>query len=135
MSVNTQPSERELRTFGVLLPLFVLLAGLSLGRLLHSIVIRRWAWAVGALIAVVYLALPQVRRRVFVGLSYLTYPIGWIVTQVLLTAIFLLVVTPLGLALRLLRKDPLARRIDPAAGSYWVERSTDTKTNSYFNQF
>lgn len=135
MSVNTHPSERELRTFGLLLPLFVFLFGLSLGSLLHSVGVRHWAWAVGGLIAIVYLVLPAVRRRIFVGLSYLSYPIGWVVTQVLLTLIFLFVVTPVGLLLRILGKDPLARRIDLTADSYWVERPARTTTDRYFNQF
>jgi hypothetical protein len=135
MRVNTLPSKQELRTFGLLLPASVLFAGLGLGHLFHSGAVRRWAWAVGGLIALVYLALPVVRRRIFVGLSYLTYPIGWVVTQVLLTTIFLLVVTPIGLLLRLLGKDPLTRRFDPAAESYWVERPPETTTYRYFNQF
>ncbi len=135
MNVNTRPSERELRTFGLLLPASVLVAGLGLGHLLDSGAVRRGAWIVGGLITVVYLGVPSVRRWIFVGLSYLTYPIGWVVTHVLLTAIFLLVVTPIGLLLRLLGKDPLARRIEPAADSYWVERPAETPTDRYFNQF
>ncbi len=135
MNVNTRPSERELRTFGLLLPLAVLFAGVGLGHLLDSSAVRNWAWIVGGLIAVVYLVLRPMRRWVFVGLTYLTYPIGWVVTHILLTAIFVLVVTPIGLLLRLLGKDPLARRIEPAADSYWVERPAQTPTDRYFNQF
>jgi hypothetical protein len=41
---------------------------------------------------------------------------------VLLAVIFLLVFTPVGIALRLLGKDPLDRKLDPGASSYWIER-------------
>lgn len=40
----------------------------------------------------------------------------------LLALVFYLVFAPVGIALRLLRRDPLRRRLDPAAKSYWLER-------------
>ena len=41
---------------------------------------------------------------------------------VILTLLFYLVITPTGLALRLLGKDPLRLRFEPGVRSYWIER-------------
>lgn len=49
----------------------------------------------------------------------LSFYIGQVVGRVLLTILFLVVVTPLGLGLRLLGKDLLALRPPPFAQSYW----------------
>lgn len=47
--------------------------------------------------------------------------IAFVNTRVVLTAIFYLVVTPVGLALRLFH-DPLDRRLREARPSYWIQR-------------
>lgn len=63
----------------------------------------------------------------------LLYPAAWLletafktVTKtlmyVLLVLVFYLVFAPVGIALRILGKDPMQRKIDPAAESYWSER-------------
>jgi len=36
--------------------------------------------------------------------------------------LFFLVVTPIGLLMRALGKDPLRLRFDHASGTYWIER-------------
>ena len=40
----------------------------------------------------------------------------------LLALVFYLVFAPVGIALRLLGRDPLQRRLDPSAKSYWQDR-------------
>jgi hypothetical protein len=43
-----------------------------------------------------------------------------VMTYVVLTLAFFVVVTPLGLLRRLGRRDPLGLRFDPGASTYWV---------------
>ena len=63
----------------------------------------------------------------------LLYPFAWILQQALkfsarlamylmLVLTFYLVFAPVGIVLRILGKDPLMRRIDPKAESYWLKR-------------
>lgn len=47
---------------------------------------------------------------------------GLVVTGVLMTVLFYLVVTPLGLLMRLRGRDPLTRSFDREAESYWIPR-------------
>jgi hypothetical protein len=49
--------------------------------------------------------------------------------------IFYLVVTPLGVIMRLTGRDPMERRFDPKAKTYWKPRPTQTDASRYFRQF
>jgi len=46
-------------------------------------------------------------------------------TYVVLTVTYYLVLTPMGLLMRLFRRDPLNLRFDPDAESYWVPVEPD----------
>ena len=58
---------------------------------------------------------------------------GWVMSRVLLTAIFYLVLTPLGLLLKLSGKDLMHKRRD-TGGSYWKDHAP-RQTSDYENQF
>jgi len=49
------------------------------------------------------------------------HAMGYVVTRVLLSITFYLVITPLALAMRLLGKDLLKLRFDPGMESYWLD--------------
>jgi hypothetical protein len=46
-------------------------------------------------------------------------------SPVFLGVIYLLFFTPMGLLLRLFRADPLRRKLDPEAKTYWITRPTE----------
>ncbi len=59
-----------------------------------------------------------------------------IVNPVILAILFYGTVVPVGLLMRAFAKDPLRRRFDPQAASYWIERSSHVdRTASMKNQF
>lgn len=132
--IDTDPGRRDLLVFGALLPLAVALAGFLIGR--HTGTgVRLGIWIVGGAIAVIYAAIPAVRRPVYVGIGRLTQPIGWVVSHLVLILVFVLVVTPVAVLLRLLGRDPLARRADARLATYWVARTTGRDARRYFQQF
>jgi hypothetical protein len=45
-----------------------------------------------------------------------------IVSPIALGIMFFLVITPMGLLMRALGKDPLRLRLRPDEGSYWIDR-------------
>jgi len=47
---------------------------------------------------------------------------GWVMTRVIMTILFYLIVTPLGLIARLSGKDFLGVKIDRNAESYWIPK-------------
>jgi len=72
-------------------------------------------------------------RPVFVGLILLTYPIGWVVSHLLLAAIFYLLFLPIGLVLRMTGHDPLQLK-PPAGNSLWKTPAGKTDPASYLRQ-
>jgi hypothetical protein len=142
--LNLQPTDRELRQFG-----FIALGAFGvLGALLFWRLVPLWrvfgaaaptaayvVWAAGALSALLSVVKPALNRPLYVGLSVVAYPIGFVMSYVIMGAFFFLVLTPLGLVFRLSSRDPLRRRFDPSANSYWIPRKADENPARYFSQF
>jgi ABC-type uncharacterized transport system permease subunit len=78
---------------------------------------------------------PGLLRIVYLGMIYATLPIGIVVSYVILAATYYLVVTPIGLVLRLCGYDPMQRRFDREAKTYWVPREEEAKMDHVFRQF
>ncbi len=74
-------------------------------------------------------------RRVYEIWMLAVAPVGWTVSQIVLGVVYYVVLTPIGLLMRGLGRDPMRRRIEPDAKSYWVERRVDRKPGDYFRQF
>lgn len=87
--------------------------------------------AAAALTMLAALLRPRWFRPVYRGGMTLSFHVGQAIGKVLLVALFLLFVTPLGLALRLFGKDLLAlrrRNVD----SYWVEAKPPGRLDQMF---
>ena len=133
--INRNPGARDLRTFGVLLVVFTaLVGGVALWRT-GSMTVPVFIWCAGGFLALVYHLVPALRRPVYVGWMYAAFPIGWTVSHLLMALIYFGVVTPIGLALRAFGRDPLARRFDPAARTYWSRHTPGRDVERYFKQF
>jgi len=78
---------------------------------------------------------PADLRPIFVGWMVLAFPIGWVVSFVVLSALFFGVITPLGVVFRLSGRDFLCLRREPLADSYWEPMALNADPKSYLNQF
>ena len=135
IELRRNPSQRELRWFGVGVLAFAGLVGAISYWRTGSTGVPRYVLTLGALVALVYYALPPLRRWVYLGWMYLAFPIGWVVSHVALAAVYYLVVTPIGLAMRLLGRDPLDRRFDRSTTTYWIRHDPGAELKRYFRQF
>jgi len=83
-----------------------------------------WVWAgLGALLfGAGGAALYPLMKPVYTAWMLFAFALGWVNTRVLLGVFFYLVMTPLGLFLRLSGKDLLDEKIDRNAASYWIKR-------------
>jgi hypothetical protein len=134
LQVNWKPNRRELRQFAALWLGFFGLIG-SYSRWVHdSSTAAAVLWAISA-VGVVGLLFPSLIRPLYVVWIALAMPIGWTVSHLLLLAIFYLVFTPFGLIMRACGYDPLARRFDRTAASYWHEHDRNPGFERYFKQF
>lgn len=108
------------RSFGIVFAVVFLVIGLW--TLAAGAGVR--LWAVG--IAGVFLALALGRPSLLAPLNRVWarfgLALGRITSPLATGLLFYLVVTPLGIALRVLGKDPLRLRLEPGAKSYWIER-------------
>lgn len=135
IEINKNPSRRDLAWFGAVLFVFFVVIGGVLGRARASDVVRNGLWAAGGALALLYYAVPPLRRPMFVGWMYAAHPIGLVVSHVLLALVYFGVVTPIGLLMRALGHDPMTRRLDRSAATYWIEREQVSDVRRYFRQF
>ena len=57
-------------------------------------------------------------------------------SRIILTALFYVGVTPIGIIMRIFGKDMLDEKIDKKRSSYWHDRSAEVKDKkSYENQY
>jgi hypothetical protein len=136
IEIKRDPSQREVRQFAIFW-----LSGFCLLLAVWSIY-RFGSWATAAVFlvcaatsAVLGLLRPDWMRVVFLAWMWAAFPLGWIIAHVLMLAIYFLVVTPIGLAMRAVGRDPLSRQLDRQASSYWIERQRTTEASRYFRQF
>lgn len=135
IEMNWRPSNRDLRVFAVV----QLLVACVAAWLLH----RRWQWdsvAIGIAAAslmglIVGMITPQVLRLPFVTWMLAAFPIGWVMSHVLLGIVYYGVVTPIGLALRLRGRDSLHLKPRADETTYWIIRPKASDPSRYFRQF
>ena len=131
--MNWNPPEKQLRQFGWI----ALVALPALGWLWsggNTTVIAVTA-AVGALSAGIGWLRPGWLKPIFIGLSLLFFPIGIVVSEAALLLIYFGLFTPMGLLFRLIGRDPLERRLDRQAESYWKPKQQPNGPASYLKQW
>jgi hypothetical protein len=134
VEINKNPSRRDLWVFGVGLPIFAGLVGALRWRRGHT-TSAEVLWGLGAALLLVFLAAPRARRHLYIGWMYAVFPIAFTVSHAVLGALYFLVLTPVGLLMRLLGRDPMQRRFDRAATTYWTPHAPAEDTERYFRQY
>ncbi len=116
--VDMPTNRKTLRRFGLTM-------AVVLGAIATVLVLRDrpvWPYPMGlalsfALFALVYPAALAPVERAWMALGRV---MSMVVTAIVLVVTYYLVVTPVGLAMRILRKDPMKRKFDSKVESYWV---------------
>jgi len=133
MQLKLSESPREWQKFAGVLGLLVLAITIGLWRRkLVSLPTVGWA-SVGA-VAWVFASLlwPKAHRGVYRAGMTASFHVGKVMSAILLTAVFLLCVTPLALLLRALGKDLLRLRKNRAAASYWIPARVSDRFDRMF---
>ena len=116
---DTTTTARQLRQFGLLVGGIFGLIGLWPLVWRHQSP-RAWALVLAAALIGPALVAPRLlgpAHRVWMKLAEV---LAWINTRILLGLVFYLVVTPIGLVMRLMKRDPMRRRYEPRGESYRV---------------
>lgn len=133
LRINRHPSVRDLRLFAVLWLLFAGFAGFLAWRQ-GATGLAAALWVAAGGIGAAGLLRPPAVRGVYLGAVYAVFPIGFVVSHLILGLVYFLVITPVGLCARLCRYDPLERRFDRARKTYWIAREPSRPPSSYFRQ-
>lgn len=137
VQIDRNPTAERLRSFGwLLLPAMCLLGALSWWRT-GQVNVALVIWTSGAVLAALYAAFPAVRRPIYVGWMTAAFPVGWVVSHLIMALIYFGVVTPIGLLVRWTRGDRLERHFDRSASTYWQIRqpAKDKDVERYFKQY
>jgi len=81
----------------------------------------RWPWVIFGVLALLGLAAPTALRPVYYWWMRFGLLMSRITTPLIMGIVFYLVVTPMGLVMRLAGKDYMARRLRDGATTYRIE--------------
>jgi hypothetical protein len=135
IDINWHPSRKELRQFAAIWLGFFGLLGLWWWYDTGSYAVAGWLWAAAVTVGLSGLAVPALVRPIYVTWMALAFPIGWTVSHLLLGFLYFFLITPIGLLLRATGTDPMKRKLERDAKSYWVEHRTGDDPATYFRQF
>jgi hypothetical protein len=111
---------RDLRKFGFVVGgVFLLLGGWFLVR--HKPA-GPYFLTPGVLLVLLGFVAPRALKVIYIAWMSLSFTLGLLVSTVVLTLFYFLIITPLGLTGRLVGKDFLSEKLDPNAKSYWLWR-------------
>ena len=125
--MDTRPKTKsELRKFGLTIGIaFAVLGGLLFWR-------DKSFWIYLEFVAAAFilggLFLPQVLRPVEHIWMKAARVMGIVMTNVILTLAYFLVVSPMALIMKLFGRDPMSRTFDRSASSYWIPVDPDGPT-------
>jgi predicted membrane metal-binding protein len=91
--------------------------------LVHGNTIRLWSLGVAVAFLVLALAAPKTLaplNRLWMKFGLLLHAV---VNPIVMAFLFFSTVTPIALIMRMRGKDPLRLKLDPAARSYWIDRT------------
>ena len=135
IEIKWHPNSKELRSFAALWLLFF--GGLSAWFYWQGS--TGWIPIVSAGMAIgggmLGLVLPKAMKPVYVVWMCLAFPIGWLVSHIIMGVIYFGILLPTGLLLRLTGNDPLNKGVDRSAKSYWSAHEEPDSPARYFRQF
>jgi len=144
IEINLRPDETTLRHFGwIALVGFgfvaaiawfeVLIFAVGLGEA-RPIVVGVFA-ALAVISALFSLVYPKANLPIYLGLTIVSYPIGFVLSYVIMGTLFYLLITPVAIFFKLTGRDSMHRRFEPEAATYWVDPRPRRGTESYFRQY
>ncbi len=136
VEINWYPKRKELRNFGII----ALIASAVISLLLYMLKGLEVQWVliicgVGFIIFLSSIISAKLSRIIYLGLTLVTLPIGWIISFILLAVFYFLLIMPIGFIFRLMGRDQLCRKFDSGVDSYWLPRRPPDSNDRYFHQF
>ena len=131
---NIKSEKSDLRNFGIIVGIiFLIISGFLFWNEKESFQIF---FVIGIILFLPAIAIPFVLKPVYWIWMIFAIILGWIMTRVILSLLFFLIFTPIGLTLRFFGKQFLELRWDKSKESYWNFRTNEhLKKENYEKQF
>ena len=131
---NIKSEKRDLRKFGITIGIILLIiTGFLFWKEKESFEILL---TFGVAFGILGITIPFILKPIFWVWMVFATILGWIMTRVILSFLFYIIFTPIGLILRFFGKQFLELRWDKSKESYWNYRTNEhLKKGTYENQF
>ncbi len=78
---------------------------------------------------------PPIGRLLYIFWMGIGVTLGLVTQPIILVVVFLVLITPVGLAFKLIQRDTMRRKLDKRAPSYWEEYREADDPATYVKQF
>ena len=131
---NIKSEKSDLRKFGITIGVILLIiAGFLFWKEKESFQILL---TFGVTLFILGIAIPIILKPIYWVWMFFATILGWIMTRVILSLLFYIIFTPIGLILRFFGKQFLELRWDKSKESYWNFRTNEhLKKGNYEKQF
>ena len=130
---NIKSEKSDLRNFGIIVGIILLIiSGFLFWKEKESFQIFL---AIGITLFLTAIAIPSVLKSVYWIWMIFAIILGWFMTRVILSLLFYVVFTSIGLTLRFFGKQFLELRWDKSKESYWNFRTNEQQKENYEKQF
>ncbi len=130
-----QPTTKVLRQFAAAWLFFFLALGAYQYLARHHVALGLALVGIALVIGLPGLIRPRAVRWLFVGWMVVAFPIGWLLSLLMLLLMFYGLITPVALVFRLRGRDLLGRKRPAAGATFWLPKHTPQNVRSYFRQY
>lgn len=141
IELDLKPDTRKLRQFGLIclggFGLIGLVVALKMGAFEEP---GKWTiptvlWALALICPILSFLAPKGLTPIYLILTLIAFPIGIILSNVILILFFLLMITPIALWFRVIGRDELKIKKASPKSSYWIKFPAGRGPESYYRQF
>jgi len=131
---NIKSEKKDLRKFGITVGLVLLvISGFLFWKEKESFQIFS---GIGITLFLIAIAIPVVLKPIYLMWMIFATVLGWIMTRVILSSLFFLIITPIGLIAKVFGERFIERRCDLSIDSYWnYHNKNNDVAKNYENQF
>ena len=119
---SIKSDKKELRKFGITVGVVLVLIGFAFQLIWDNYTIYMVLGIIGAFLIFFGILIPAALLPVQKAWMILAVVLGFIMTRVILSILFYLIVTPIGFVAKIVGKDFLNKKIDKTKKTYWHKR-------------